>query len=129
MATQNVAYDEYIDDYPGKPPDIDYEEINGIKLRDSLFVVYSEKNPVSQPECYYNLKSINGPGQRVFDYEDGADMSSGGSENCGAYKLQNDKILEITTMKNWHFTGHMFKDEKEWVQYSELIERNDSGIK
>ena len=118
MARQNVAY-EYIDDYQSKPPHIDYEEINGIKLRDSLFVVYSDKNTASQPEFFYNLKSLNGPGEMVFDYEDGAGISSGGSENCGAYKLENEKILEITSMTDWHFTGHIFKDEKEWIQYSE----------
>ena len=93
MATQNVAYKEYIDDYSGKLPNIHYVEVSGIKLRDSLFVVYSDNNPSCEPEFFYNFKPMNGYKELIFDYDDKLNTSTGGPENCGVYKLDDQRIL------------------------------------
>ena len=67
MTRQNVAYKVDLDDFVSKPPNIDKGEVSGIKLRDSLFIVYSSNDSVSGSEFLYNLKSTNGGGDMIFD--------------------------------------------------------------
>ncbi|MGI9553394.1 MAG: hypothetical protein ACR2NC_00600 [Thermodesulfobacteriota bacterium] len=124
MARQNVAFNERLDDLVSKNPYVNNGEITGIKLRDSLFIVYSCNDSVSGSEFVYNLKLINGTREMIFDTDINSVVSNGDSENCGVYKLEDGRILNITIMKNWHFRGLFFKDEKEWVQHSEFADRN-----
>ena len=124
MTRQNVAYKVDLDDFVSKPPKLDKGEVSGIKLRDSLFIVYSSNDSVSGSEFIYNLKSMNGGGDMVFDSNMISCVSTGGSENCGVYRLDDGRILEITSMKDWHFEGYFFKDHKEWIQFSEYVDRN-----
>ena len=124
MRRNNAAYKTELDDFVSKPPDLDKGEVKGIKLRDSLFIVYSSNGSVSGSEFIYNLKSVNGGGEMVFDNNMVSCVSTGGPENCGVYMLEDGRILEITSMKDWHFAGYFFKDHKEWVQFSEYADRN-----
>ena len=125
MARQNVAYKVDLDQFVSKPPNLDNSVISGIKLRDSLFVVYSCNDSVSGSEFVYNLKSLTGDGEMIFDVNMNSGTVGGGPENCGVYKLEDGRIINITSMKDWHFEGHIFKDRNEWVQFSELVDRNN----
>ena len=124
MTRQNLAYKVELDDFISKPPNLESSVVSGIKLRDSLFVVYSCKDSVSGSEFVYNLKSLTGDGDMIFDISMNSEAVGGGAENCGVYRLEDGRILNISKMKDWHFEGHVFKDEKEWVQYSEFADRN-----
>ncbi|MGI9553603.1 MAG: hypothetical protein ACR2NC_01655 [Thermodesulfobacteriota bacterium] len=124
MTRQSVAYSEHLDDFVGKNPYVQNGEISGIKLRESLFIVYSCNNSVSGSEFVYNLKALKGAGEMIFDTDMNSCVSNGGSENCGVYKLEDGRILDITFMKDWHFRGLFFKNEKEWVQHCEFVDRN-----
>lgn len=124
MSRQSVAYNLNLDDFVNKHPNLDYGEISGIKLRDSLFVVYSGGDSVLGSEFIYNLKSMDESGEMVFDINMNATVSTGESENCGVYRLEDGRILLVTRMKDWQFNGYIFKDDKEWIQYSEFLDRN-----
>ena len=124
MNRQNIAFKEDLDEFVNISPYLQNGEISGIKLRDSLFIVYSCNDLVSGSEFIYNLKSMDGSGEMIFDINMETSISTGGTDNCGVYKLEDGRILAIINMKDWHFKGFFFKDEKEWVQYSEYAERN-----
>jgi len=117
MTMQNVAYKNHADYYHNKYPNIYYEEIDGIKLRDSLFIVYSPDSSYTGSEFIYIFKPIESTREMIFDNYNDSDLNSGGHENCGIYRLEDQRILEITEMHNWHYKGHIFKNEEVWKQY------------
>ena len=81
MGTQNVANKTSVVD-SHKHPNVNYEEVEGIKLRDSLFIVYPTESRYPQPEFLYNLMPEDGSREMIFDYRAISLISTGGPENC-----------------------------------------------
>ena len=118
MTMQNVTDKSPADDYNKKLSNVYYERINGIKLRDSLFIVYPPDSSYTQSEYIYISQPIKNNREMLFDNSNGSELSTGGPENCGIYKLEDRRVLVITEMQNWHYNGYIFKDEESWKQYS-----------
>lgn len=119
MTMQKVAVKYKDNNHFVNHPNIDYMEIEGIKLRDSMFIVYPPDSSAEGPEYIYNLNPVDGSVKIVFDYNE--DISEECSpEVCGTYKADDNRVLKITEMNNWHFKGFMFKDEYSWKEFLDL---------
>ena len=100
-------------------PNIDYVEIEGIKLRDSIFIVYPQGSPNDRSEFIYNLKPIEGSKDIVFDY-DRENLGISSTDVCGTYTVEDSRVLNIKEMHNWHLKGYIFKDDDSWRKFSDL---------
>ncbi len=119
MTIQNVADKYKHNNHFVDHPNIDYLEIEGIKLRDSVFVVYPPDSSYEGSEFIYSLNPIGRSEEIIFDYDQ--DISGNfNKEVCGAYTADDHRVLNITEMNNWHFKGFIFKDENSWKKFLDL---------
>lgn len=101
-------------------PNIDYVEIKGIKLRDSIFIVYPQDSSYEGPEFIYSLKSLEDSVEMVFDYDEDKFPKNKISLDSGLYEFEDHRVLYIKHMDNWHFRALIFSDINSWIQYSKL---------
>ena len=119
MAIQKLENQYKQDDKFINHPSINYEEIEGIKLRDSVFIVYPPESSHDGSEFVYNLDAIEGAERIVFDY-DQDNLETGSMEVIGDYRVEDNRVLKITNMNNWHFKGFIFKDDDSWRKFLDL---------
>jgi len=117
MAKQSVENKYQEVNHYNKLPNINYEEIEGIKLRDSLFLVHSQDSLSTGPEFIFNLKPIEDTKKMFFENDEDSVLRSGVSEDCGIYELEDQRILKIETVNNWHYKGYIFNDEDSWREF------------
>ena len=122
MSTQNVV-NKSSDVGSQKHTNVNYEEVEGIKLRDSLFIVYPAESTYPQPEFLYNLMPEDGSREMIFDYRAVSLISTGGPENCGVYTLEDGRVLKINSMNNWLYNGYIFQDEDKWSQHKDFSDQ------
>ena len=100
-------------------PNIDYVEIEGIKLRDSIFIVFPPGSSNEGSEFIYNLIPIEGSEEIGFDYDhDSPDKIT--TEVCGTYAFDDKRVFNITEMNNWYLKGFIFKDDNSWRKFLDL---------
>jgi len=124
MTIQNVENKYKYDGHYSTNPNTDFIEIEGIKLRDSLFLVYSQNSTSTASEYIFSLEPIDGNSEIVFDKEPDSFSRNGGSENCGVYMLDDQRILKIETMDNWFYRGCIFKNEDVFEQFLVFSEKD-----
>ena len=124
MTIQNVENKYKFDGHYTANPKTDFIEIEGIKLRDSLFLVYSQDSSSTASEYIYSLEPIDGSSEIVFDKELDSFLKNGGPENCGVYLLDDQRILKIETMNNWFYMGGIFKNAEVFDQFLVISEKD-----